>query len=86
MFVFLSFVLSLSLTAVEVMGGTVIMTDTEDYSFNIYECFESKTWQKFCEYRDFTLGACRPWRLDACEPAFVQHGLSPCPLYECEVR
>lgn len=65
---------------------TIIMRDSDEYSGTIYECDEATTWQKFCEFRDFTSGSCRPWRLHACDEPYVQLQLSPCLSYTCEVQ
>ncbi len=64
----------------------IIMRDSDDFSAAFYKCIESITWKKYCSYWDFTVGSCRPWRLSACDPPYIQQQLSPCPSLECEVN
>ena len=66
-------------------ASIVIMEDSMEFAADVYECIEAVDWKKHCEYRDFTAGSCRPWRLEACGEPYVQHRLSPCPSYSCEV-
>ncbi len=70
---------------VETSTNIVIMRDSEEFATHSYECLELTAWQKFCKHYDFVSGSCRPWRLESCPEPYVQHQLSPCTSYICEV-
>ncbi len=70
----------------DVLSETIIMQDSQEFSAQVYECSKFIGWKKYCEHRDFTIGSCRPWRLEACDEPYIHQQLSPCPYFECKVN
>ncbi len=49
-----------------------------DFDNTMYLCETSTQWKKGCRFYDFSVGSCRPWRIDACPEPFVQQRMSSC--------